>query len=91
MGIYKYKRAGVKMNKPYSFEDEYELLTPRQISKALKKHLGTVQRWCRDGILPAARIEGQYLIRRADFDEWFRAKMSTSQQVVKTEKDTDSA
>ncbi len=67
-----------------TFENEYELLTTRQIANVLKKHLGTVQRWCRDGVLPAARIEGQYLVRRVDFDEWFRANMSAVQQVVKT-------
>lgn len=72
------------MDKSSAFETEYEILTTHQIAKMLKKNLGTIQRWCRDGILPAARVEGQYLIRRADFDEWF-----ASRRVVKTEKNKD--
>jgi excisionase family DNA binding protein len=72
------------MNNIPTFENEYEILTTDQIAKVLKKNLATVQRWCKTGVLPAARIEGQYLIRRADFDEWFNSRMSTSQQVVKT-------
>lgn len=72
------------MGKLSTFENEYEILTTDQIAKVLKRNLATVQRWCREGVLPAARIEGQYLIRRADFDEWF-----TSRRVVKTEKNKD--
>lgn len=67
------------MDKPTTFEDEYELLTTDQIARVLKKNLGTIQRWCREGKLPAARIEGQYLVRRQDFDDWFRSNMLTAQ------------
>jgi len=57
-----------------TFEDEF--LTTKQIANALKKNLGTVQRWCREGRIPAAKIEGTYVVRRKDFDEWFNAKQS---------------
>jgi len=59
-----------------NFDDEF--LTTKQIADALKKNLGTVQRWCREGRIPAARIEGTYIIRRQDFDEWFKSKMPQS-------------
>lgn len=53
---------------------ENEFLTTKQIADALKKNLGTVQRWCREGKLPAAKIEGTYIVRKTDFDDWFRSK-----------------
>lgn len=60
--------------RPLEFEDEF--LTTDEIAKALKKNLGTIQRWCREGKIPAAKIEGTYIVRRKDFDEWFKAKLS---------------
>lgn len=60
-----------------AFENEF--LTTKQIADALKKNLGTIQRWCREGKLPAAKIEGTYIVRRADFDNWFESKQSASQ------------
>ena len=62
------------VEKPPVFEDEF--LTTDQVARALKKNLGTIQRWCREGKIPAAKIEGTYIIRRQDFDEWFRTKLS---------------
>ena len=55
-----------------AFEDEF--LTTKQIADALKKNLGTIQRWCREGKLPAAKIECTYIVRRTDFDDWFKSK-----------------
>jgi len=46
----------------FTFENEF--LTTKQIAEALKKNLNTIQRWCREGKIPAARIEGTYIIRR---------------------------
>ena len=63
-----------------SFEDEF--LTTKQIADALKKNLGTVQRWCRQGKLPAAKIEGTYIVRREDFDKWFRSKQFSPQSSI---------
>ncbi len=62
---------------PPAFEEEF--LTTQQIADALKKNLGTIQRWCREGKIPAAKIEGTYIVRRTDFDDWFRSKQSTIQ------------
>ncbi len=68
------------MDKGFSLDDEF--LTTKQIAKALKKNLGTIQRWCREGKLPAAKIEGTYIVRRLDFDEWFRSKLPISRSSV---------
>ena len=54
---------------------ENEFLTTKQIADALKKNLNTIQRWCREGKIPAARIEGTYIIRRQDFDDWYKSKL----------------
>ena len=64
----------IMVEKPPVFEDEF--LTTDQVARALKKNLGTIQRWCREGKIPAAKIEGTYIIRRQDFDEWFKTKLS---------------
>ncbi len=64
-------------NESPAFEDEF--LTTKQIADALKKNLGTIQRWCREGKLPAAKIEGTYIVRRIDFDDWFRSKQPAMQ------------
>lgn len=61
------------MKEPTIFDDEF--LTTKQIADALKKNLGTIQRWCREGKIPAARIEGTYIIRKQDFENWFKSKL----------------
>ncbi len=58
-----------------------EFLTTRQIAEAFNRSHATIQRWCREGRIPAARIEGTYLIRKSDFDEWFDSK-SVRENVV---------
>ena len=65
------------MRREFSMFDD-EFLTTKQIADALKKNLGTIQRWCREGKIPAARIEGTYIVRRQDFDDWFRSKLPDS-------------
>ena len=63
------------------FDDDF--LTTKQIAKALDKSLSTVQRWCREGKVPASRIEGTYIIRRTDFDRWFESKSMLSKRSAK--------
>ena len=63
-----------------TFEDEF--LTTRQVADALKKNLGTIQRWCREGKIPAARIEGTYIIRKQDFENWYRFKLTSAKPSV---------
>jgi len=66
-----------------TFKDEF--LTTKEVAEALKKNLNTIQRWCRKGKLPAAKIGGTFLIRRKDFDDWFESKLSTSRSSVENE------
>ena len=47
-------------------------LTTQQVAAYLRCHPRTVRRMIRDGILPARKISGEYVIRRADFDAWWR-------------------
>jgi len=68
------------MRREFSMFDD-EFLTTKQIADALKKNLGTIQRWCREGKIPAARIEGTYIVRRQDFDDWFRSKLPHSPSI----------
>ena len=64
------------------FENENEFLTTKQIAGALQKNIGTIQRWCREGRMPAAKIEGTFVVRKRDFDDWFNRKKIPSQQSV---------
>lgn len=63
-----------------TFEDEF--LTTKQIADVLKKNLCTVQRWCREGKLPAAKIEGTYIVCKTDFDDWFKSKQFALQSSI---------
>jgi len=67
----------IAMRREFSMFDD-EFLTTKQIADALKKNLGTIQRWCREGKIPAARIEGTYIVRRQDFEDWFKSKLPHS-------------
>ncbi|MBD3182378.1 helix-turn-helix domain-containing protein [Candidatus Poribacteria bacterium] len=71
------------MVNPPVFEDEF--LTTKQLAQALKKNLATIQRWCREGKLPAVKIEGSYIIRKKDFEEWYVEKLSNSKTSLQEE------
>ena len=58
-----------------SGKGEEEFLTPEDIARMLKKNIATIQRWCREGELPAARIGRSYFVRSADFENWFGSKL----------------
>jgi excisionase family DNA binding protein len=44
-----------------------ELLTVEEVARYLRVHEITVQRWCRAGTLPAAKIGRAYRIKKADW------------------------
>jgi excisionase family DNA binding protein len=48
-----------------------EVLTVGEVAEYLRVHRMTVQRWCRSGSLPAAKIGRAYRIRKRDFEEWW--------------------
>jgi excisionase family DNA binding protein len=48
-----------------------EVLTVGEVAGYLRVHPITVQRWCRTGDLPAAKIGRAYRIRKSDLDAWW--------------------
>ncbi|MCC6191342.1 MAG: helix-turn-helix domain-containing protein [Anaerolineales bacterium] len=57
-----------------------EVLTIRETAAVLKVCTATVQRWIRDGKLPAARITHQTIrIRRADLEAWYAEQLAAAQ------------
>jgi excisionase family DNA binding protein len=57
------------------FVDEDELLSVEEMTRILKVSRPTIQRWCRDRKLPAAKIGKAYRIRREDLDKWYEGKL----------------
>ena len=51
-----------------------ELLSINDVTRILKISKATVQRWCRDRKLPAAKIGKEYRIRREDLERWYEAQ-----------------
>lgn len=56
-----------------------EVLTVDEVARYLRVHPMTVQRWCRSGSLPAAKIGRAYRIKKDDLDRWW-AEHSQGQQ-----------
>lgn len=56
-----------------------ELLTVDEIARYLRVHPMTVQRWCRTGELPAAKIGRAYRIKRGDLDRWWAERTAVSE------------
>ncbi len=52
-------------------ENDHELLDVQDLCAYLKMSRATVQRWCRTGYLPAAKVGKEYRIRRADLEHWY--------------------
>lgn len=48
-----------------------DVLTVDEVAGYLRVHPMTVQRWCRKGDLPAAKIGRAYRIKRSDLDEFW--------------------
>lgn len=57
------------------FVDEGELLSVEEMTRILKVSKPTIQRWCRDRKIPAAKIGKAYRIRREDLDRWYEEKL----------------
>jgi excisionase family DNA binding protein len=52
-----------------------DFLSTEDIARALKKNIATIQRWCRRGELPAAKLGRTYMVRKQDFEIWYREKV----------------
>jgi len=55
---------------------ESDLLSAEEVGIILKVSKTTVQRWCHQGKLPAAKIGKAYRIRRSDLDKWYEEKLA---------------
>ncbi|MCX6024638.1 MAG: helix-turn-helix domain-containing protein [Chloroflexi bacterium] len=56
-----------------------DLLTVLEVMAHLKVCRATVQRWCKEGKLPAVKIGKEYRVRRRDLDSWYDAKLPSAQ------------
>lgn len=52
-----------------------DLLSVEDVTRILRVGKTTVQRWCHDGKLPAAKLGKSYRIRKADLDRWYEEKL----------------
>lgn len=52
-----------------------DLLSVDDITRILKVSKATIQRWCRDRKLPAAKIGKAYRMRKEDLDKWYEARL----------------
>ena len=50
------------------------LLTPREVANIRRVGYPNLQRWCKEGAIPAAKIGKVYRIRREDRETWFEAR-----------------
>ena len=48
-----------------------DVLTVDEVARYLRVHPMTVQRWCRTGDLPAAKIGRAYRIKKDELDQWW--------------------
>ncbi|MBI4497582.1 MAG: helix-turn-helix domain-containing protein [Chloroflexi bacterium] len=54
-----------------------ELLDVQDLCDYLKMSRATIQRWCRIGYLPAAKVGKEYRVRRIDLEEWYERHLKT--------------
>jgi len=57
---------------------ETDLLSTEEVAAILKISKITVQRWCRAGKIPAAKIGKAYRIKKTDLDWWYEGKLLES-------------
>lgn len=51
-----------------------DLLSTKEVGGILKVSNITVQRWCHEGKIPAAKIGKSYRIKKSDLDRWYEGK-----------------
>jgi excisionase family DNA binding protein len=59
-------------NQTYDFE---RLLDATETAKLLHCHVKTLERYARQGTVPAYRIHGRWYFRASDLDSWLRAQV----------------
>jgi excisionase family DNA binding protein len=58
-----------------------DLLTVLEVMSYLKVCRATVQRWCKEGKLPAVKIGKEYRIRRSDLEHWYESLLKEHEPV----------
>ena len=58
-----------------------DLLTVLEVMSYLKVCRATVQRWCKEGKLPAVKIGKEYRIRRSDLERWYESLLKENEPV----------
>ncbi len=51
-----------------------DLLKVIEVANHLKIGRATIQRWCKEGHIPAVKIGKEYRVRRIDLDKWYESK-----------------
>lgn len=59
-----------------------EILTAEEVADYLRVHLMTVRRWCREGVLPAAKVGRAYRIKKLDLDRWWEERSGRGESRV---------
>ena len=57
-----------------------EVLTVDEVARYLRVHPMTVQRWCRRGDLPAAKLGRAYRIKKGDLYEWWARRTRSKRE-----------
>lgn len=55
-----------------------DLLTAVEVAAHLQLARVTVQKWCKEGKLPAVKVGKAYRIRRSELEAWFEARRSAA-------------
>jgi len=63
-----------------------DVLTVDEVARYLRVHPMTVQRWCRTGDLPAAKIGRAYRIKKDALDQWWAKHTPVDRAGVPSEK-----
>ena len=50
-------------------------MSVEEMTRILKVSKPTIQRWCRDRKIPAAKIGKAYRIRKDDLERWYEEKL----------------
>lgn len=49
------------------------LMTVHEMVSYLKVCRATIQRWCKEGKLPAVKVGREYRVRRSDMEAWYES------------------
>ncbi|MCX5750821.1 MAG: helix-turn-helix domain-containing protein [Candidatus Saganbacteria bacterium] len=53
-------------------------MTTKEAADYFRVHWMTISKWCKDGVIPAAKIGKNWRIKKEDLDKWFKGKVKTN-------------